>query len=244
MVQQAASLGLDELGISDHWVLDPDGRAHDWSMPVERLEEYVQAVRAVAERQASPVVRLGLEVDYFPETIEAAKERLAPIPFDFIVGSVHYVRRFPVDATRGHWEALSAEDVNVVWREYYARVAELAASGLCSFVAHLDLPKKFGFRPTADMTRHALAALDAVAQNDLAIEINTAGWNLPASEAYPSPELLRAAHERGIPLLINADAHSPAHLTRNFDRARALARECGYTELVRFEQRRRIAYPL
>ena len=78
----------------------------------------------------------------------------------------------------------------------------------------------------------------------MAIEINTAGWSLPAKEAYPAPGILRAARERDIPLLINADAHSPKHLTRDFDRARDLARECGYTEVVRFDRRKHYPVPL
>jgi histidinol-phosphatase (PHP family) len=244
LIDQAAALGLDEIGVSDHWVLDPEGRKHDWSMPVERLPEYVDAVLAAMNGRTKPVVRLGLEVDYFPETIEQTKERIAPYPFDYVVGSVHYVRGFPLDATRDAWASLAPEEVDRIWREYYAYIGNLASSGLCSFVAHFDLPKKFGFRPTSDLKPHALAALDAIAANGLAIEINTAGWNLPASEAYPAPDLLRAARDRDIPLLINADAHSPAHLTRHFDRARQLARDCGYTELVRFERRQRTSYPL
>jgi histidinol-phosphatase (PHP family) len=78
----------------------------------------------------------------------------------------------------------------------------------------------------------------------MAIEINTAGWSLPAAEAYPSLELLREARSREIPLLINADAHFPEFLTRDFDRARVLAREAGYTGLVRYERRERFPVPL
>lgn len=50
--------------------------------------------------------------------------------------------------------------------------------------------------------------------------------------------------ERGIPTLINADAHAPAFLTRDFDRAVALASSAGYTEVVRFAHRQRRAHPL
>ena len=113
-----------------------------------------------------------------------------------------------------------------------------------SIAAHLDLPKKFGYRPTADLSGEAAAALDALKATGMAIEINTAGWSLPAREAYPSPGLLRAARERKIPLLINSDAHFPEFLTRDFNRARELAREAGYGELVRYEQRRALPVPL
>src|SRR5262249_54814549 len=104
--------------------------------------------------------------------------------------------------------------------------------------------KKFGHRPTADLDNEESAALDAIAAAGMAIEINTAGWNLPAREAYPSLRLLRAARQRRIPLLINSDAHRPEHLTWEFDRARALARDAGYTELSRYAGRRRFAVPL
>ncbi len=48
-------------------------------------------------------------------------------------------------------------------------------------------------------------------------EINTAGWSRSAQEATVAGAAEAGAAEE-IPLLINADAHSPAHLTRNFDR--------------------------
>ena len=111
-------------------------------------------------------------------------------------------------------------------------------------IGHLDLPKKYGFLPTADLTTEANAALDAIAAAGLAIELNTAGWQKPINEAYPSPALLRPARERDIPLLINADAHVPADAAADYDRARALAREARYSELVRFERRQRFTYPL
>jgi len=45
-------------------------------------------------------------------------------------------------------------------------------------------------------------------------------------------------------LRFNADAHFPEFLTRNFERARELAREAGYSELVRYERRQAIPYSL
>lgn len=240
-IEGARQAGLDELGISDHYVLHPGGRQVDWTMPLDRLEEYVAAVRSA--KAAGLVLRLGIEADYFPETVDSLRERLAGKPFDYVIGSVHYVDGFPIDENAKNWDALSLDERNETWRLYWRRVKALAESGVYDFVAHLDLPKKFGHRPTIDLTAESNAALDAIAASDMAIEINTAGWSLPAQEAYPDLDLLRAARARDVPLLINADAHSPKHLTRDFDRARALAREAGYAELVRYEQRRRVPNP-
>lgn len=243
-IQAAQRAGLDELGISDHYVLRPDGVEVDWSMPLDLLGDYVLQLRAAAHETKGLTLRLGIEADFFPETVEALKERLADYPFDYLIGSVHYVDDFPIDETGQKWDALTQAEQNEMWRMYWTRVRELGESRAFDFVGHIDLAKKFGHRPTIDLKREALEALDAVRAADMAIEINTAGWSLPAKEAYPSLDLLHAARAREIPLLINSDAHFPEFLTRDFERARDLAREAGYTELVRYDRRERIPYPL
>lgn len=242
-IQAAKAAGLDELGISDHYVLYPGGEEVEWSLPLDMLGDYVLELRAAAHEVRGLTLRLGIEADFFPETIEDLRERLAPYPWDYVIGSVHYVDGFPIDENTRFWDALTAEEQNEKWRLYWVRIRQLAESGVFDFVAHPDLPKKFGHRPTVDLTAEITAALDAIAAADMAIEINTAGWSLPAGEAYPSLELLRAARAREIPLLINADAHFPEFLTRNFDRARDLARAAGYTELVRYQRRQRYPVP-
>lgn len=242
-ITAACALGLDELGISDHYVAHPGGVV-EWSMPLDLLGEYVKAIQDAAATERNLRVRIGIEADYFPETVDSVRTSLAEQPLDYVIGSVHYVDGFPIDEDAANWQALSADGVVDCWRLYWLRIGELARSGVYDFVGHLDLPKKFGFRPAADLTAEVDAALDAIAESDMAIEINTAGWYKPVREAYPDSRLLHAARERGIPLLINADAHHPDHLIRDFHRARDLARSAGYTELVRYERRHRHPIPL
>jgi histidinol-phosphatase (PHP family) len=245
LLDAAREFRLDEIGISDHYVMMPHGEICSWSMPLEKLGEYLADLRAAADGSGEgPVVRYGVEADYFPEQVEAVRDALAPHSFDYVIGCVHYVDGFPIDRSEADWAALSPEERDDVCRGYWDRIAGLARSGLYDFVGHIDLTKKFGHRPTADLSRETAKALDAVAAAGMAVEINTAGWHALAREAYPEPAILRACRKRGIPTLINADAHAPAYLTRDFDRAVALAREAGYTEVVRYEARRQIVHPL
>ncbi len=243
-IEMARRMGVDELGVSDHYTLSPYGAAPAWSMPPDALQAYVDDVRAAAEGSQDPALRLGVEADFFPETVGELGVRLAAQPFDYVIGSVHFIDHFPIDEDARDWACLSAAERDEVWRQYWRRIRGLAESGVCDVVGHLDLPKKFGYRPTVDLTAAADAALAAIARAGIAIEINTAGWGKPAREAYPSPELLRAVHRRGIPVLISADAHATGRLTRHFAAARALVRAAGYTELVRYERRRRFPVPL
>jgi len=225
LAEAAVAFGIDELGISDHYVLLADGGSASWSMPLDALPDYLAEVEAVAEEfRDRLVVRRGLEADYDPGSARELAEVLDRYGFDYVIGSVHYIDGFPVDESPEHWDALSETERNEMVRVYWDRIARMAASRLFDFAGHLDLYKKFGHRPTIDISHDIDTALDAIAQVGMAVEINTAGWFLPAQEAYPSPGILSACKARGIPVLINADAHEPANLLRGFERAARWAR--------------------
>jgi histidinol-phosphatase (PHP family) len=82
--------------------------------------------------------------------------------------------------------------------------------------------------------------LDAAAEAGSVLEVSTAGLRKDVREIYPSREFLDAAWHRHIPIVINSDAHAPEEVAYEFDRAYALVKEVGYTEVMRFEKRRAI----
>ena len=244
LIESARGAGVDELGISDHFAVTPDGQSPFWSIKPEKLDAYVEDVLLSARNTNVPTIRLGIEVDYFPETLDESISLLKPYPFDFIIVSVHFINEFAIDLNSGSWEALSREERNQTWRSYWNHIATAAQSGHFDFVGHFDLPKKYNFYPDVDLRTDALAALDAVAAADMALEINTSGWHKPVREAYPEFFYIKEAHRRNIPLLINADSHYSDHVIRDFEKARKLAADAGYTELVRYEKRKRFKYSL
>ena len=96
------------------------------------------------------------------ERFDELRRRLARHPFDYVIGSVHFVDGFPLDSRAADWEALAPAARDDQWRLYWRRLRRLAESGVFDFAAHLDLPKKFGFRPQADLTAAADDALAAI----------------------------------------------------------------------------------
>jgi len=234
---------LDELGISDHLALHPGGVQLKWSMSEAHLPDYVADVLRFRE-SLKPRVRLGIEADYFPETVERLRALLARHPFDFVLGSVHYADDFQIDQGTQSWKTLTAEGREARWEVYWRRVAEMAQSRVFDIASHLDLPKRFGYRDSEEAPPGALKALDAIAEAGMAMELNASGWFHLVQEPYPSLGLLREARRRGIPVLVNADSHRPEHVARGLERGRALVREAGYTEVVRFEGRKRFPIPL
>jgi histidinol-phosphatase (PHP family) len=236
MVAAARSFGIAELGVSDHFVLHPEGKRYAWSMPIERLDEYLAELED-ARRAAPDLVRVGLEVDWFPGYADALRDALAGRRFDYLIGSVHEVDGTVIDGSPRVWEAMSPARCDEVHRRYWVLMRGLAESGLFDVAAHLDLPKKFDYHPTVSPEAEIDAALDAIARAGLVVELNTAGWHKPVRDAYPTLDLLRRCRARDIPVTLSADAHRPDHLLRDFDRGADRLRDAGYDRIARFADR-------
>jgi histidinol-phosphatase (PHP family) len=241
MIEAARAAGLQEIGISDHFAFGP-GKPVSWALDPKSLGSYVEDVESARNDNSDIAVRLSLEVDYFPETIDQIRAHLASYKFDYLIGSVHFIDAFPVDFGAQPWQEVSQEMRNELWHSYWQLLRATAQCGMFDIIGHFDLPKKFNFYPSLDLTADALSVLDAMAEADVAIEINTSGWDRPVGEAYPCLRYLQEANRRKIPLVINADGHAPGEITRYFDRASELARAAGYKELARFEQHRRLCH--
>lgn len=223
MANAAKAAGLKTFGISDHWVMLTENRPFDigWSIHPERLERYFEECLEVKKQVETEdfTMRIGVEVDFFPENWQKNIAHLANYPLDYAIGAIHNLDGFPVDSSPKPWQALDQDAINDIWRKYYRRLKALAETRAFSIIAHFDLPKKFGFRPTIDLDSEITAALQAVRDSGAQLELNTAGWSKPCAEPYPSPSLLKRALALDIPILITADAHAPQHVNRDFDKA-------------------------
>lgn len=225
---------LDEIGCSDHAPLG--NRDTDWTMKRKDLETYVGWVRDAQRRFPQLPIKLGLEVDFIPGREDWIRELAGLHPWDYFLGSVHFIGEFPVDRSAEDWEN---EDVDERWRQYFDLWTQAARSRLFDSLAHPDLPKKFGFKPKIPLTDRYQAALRVVKEAGCAIEVSTAGLRKPCREIYPSEEFLRIARRLDIPITLGSDAHIPQDTGADFDKAVALARSCGYGKVCRFTLRKR-----
>lgn len=243
MVAAALDLGVNELGISDHLMLHERQPPPKWSMQRDDLGRYIDTIRNAATPDG-PTLRIGLEVDYFPGQEAHIAHTLRDLPLDYIIGSVHYVGDFTIDSSAAAWQPLTDDEREAIHLGYWQRMLGLAQSGLFDIVAHLDLSKKFGYLPRRDLSRDMHAALDAIADAGLVVELNTAGWHKPCADAYPTLALLRECRQRSIPTTLSSDAHQPDHLVRDFVAGAQRLAEAGYDTVARFAGRERRFEPL
>jgi histidinol-phosphatase (PHP family) len=236
--KRALAIGLTEIGFSDHSPMPRDD-FDNWRMFDRQLDEYVAKVRQAQKDFPQLTIRLALEVDYLPGHEEWIRKLAARHPWDYFIGSVHYVSdSWAIDDPQklSEWKQRNA---NEVWAAYFERLTMAAGSGLFEIIGHADLPKKFGHRPPPDGAALYEKFLSAAKEHNCAIELNTAGLRKDCREIYPSRKILELAFPKGVPITFGSDSHAPGEVGMNFAEAIRLARGVGYSECCRFNQRKR-----
>jgi histidinol-phosphatase (PHP family) len=238
LAAQAAKLGFREIGFSDHNPMPRDD-FDDWRMRAAELDEYVELVNAARRAHPGLEIKLALEVDYLPEARDWILELAGRHPWDYLIGSVHYLwSGWAIDNPRqmSNWKA---HDALEIWTLYFERLTMAAESGLFDIIGHADLCKRFCFYPRQDCAPLYTRFLQAAGRGGMAMELNTAGLRKDCREIYPSPRFLRLAAEAGVPITFGSDAHAPEEVGLNFADAVQAALGAGYTHYCRFSGRQR-----
>jgi histidinol-phosphatase (PHP family) len=234
----ASERGIEELGVAEH--VHRFARALEvWQHPfwrlwaVDDLEEYVEFVRGTD-------LRLGIEADYVPEREDRMANLLDAYEWDYVVGSIHFIRDEAIDQ-RGEWDVWrTSGDTDKVWTAYFDALGEAARTGMFDVLAHPDLVKVWGDRvPEGDLRRFYDRAMDGIAESDVAIEVSTAGLRKPVGELYPDRAFLEMCLEAGKPVALSSDAHLPEQVGYEYGRAVEWLAEAGVTEIAVFERRTR-----
>ena len=237
-IMAAKKAGLREIGFSEHIALLPQGEK--WCMKPERLPEYVDHIFRLRKNFPEIEVRLGLELDYIPNREADLEKIVSSYPFDYIIGSVHYMGEETVDLGPGFY---IGKDINLIYENYFNLVCEAASTGLYDIIGHPDLVRIHRFRPDDDITHLYSMMASAFEIHDVAFEVNTNGMNKPLHDFYPDKRYLSVFARHGVPVCINSDAHNPARVAQYFDEAYDLIRQNGFREMAVFKNRERYMIP-
>jgi len=242
----AEERGVAELGVSEH-VHRFSAALDIWQHPfwrqnaVDDVDAYCGFVREETD------LRLGIEMDFLPGLEDRIANFLDGRPWDYVIGSVHFLRDEAVDhAGWDVWDHYSGSP-DRVWRRYFETVAEAARSGLYDILAHPDLIKVWGAerpRPEGDPRRFYEPLAEAVADTGVAVEVSTAGLRKPVGEIYPAPALMEMLVDAGATFALSSDAHVPGDVGAGYERALELLDSFGVREIAVFEGRRRRTEPV
>jgi histidinol-phosphatase (PHP family) len=237
-IAPAISAGLKEIGFSEHLTLIRESLY--WSMNISDAEPYLAHIKTLSQNVKDIKVRTGLEVDFFRGKEKEINSFLSKTDLDYAIGSVHYLGDSTVDMGP---EFYKGKNIDRLFETYFKQVIAAAASGLFDIIAHCDLIRIYGFKPSADPEHLYKKLARSFKIHDVAFEINTNGRNRPIGDFYPDRQYLRIFKEENVPVCVNSDAHMPSRVGQYFDEAYELLKSVGYTEMAVFDKRERFMIP-
>src|SRR5204863_132527 len=122
----ASERGIEELGVSEHvyrfrQALDVWRHPFWAGQAVDDLDDYCGFVREQTD------LRLGIEADFLPGREDRMANLLEAGDWDYVIGSVHFLRDQAVD-TEDEWDVWrDARSPDQVWRRYFQTLGEAAA---------------------------------------------------------------------------------------------------------------------
>ena len=235
-VQGGIAAGLEEIGFSDHLPFFHK-RDPGYTMALEELPAYVEDVGKLRDRYPDIRVKLGIEADFIPGEERQTEALLKAHPFDFVLGSVHFINGWGFDIPEEE-KSWKGKDVDQIYRDYFKLLRQTAKAGFFDIIGHTDLVKKFGHRPSRKLSDEIEKTAVTFKETGVAVEVNTSGLRKPVREIYPALEILKLYRRYEIPIVFGSDAHAPQEVGKDFDKAASYAKGAGYSQALIYEKRR------
>lgn len=214
MVLSAIAKGLKTFGICAHSYVSFDT---EYCMPREKYDEFKSEIARLREKYKDRIeILCGIEQDYFSDFPAEG--------FDYIIGSVHYLRTdegyVTVDGSPELLEKACNEhfsgDYYALCEEYFRLVSDVVNKTKCDIIGHFDLVCKFNekhhFFDESDPRYIAAAqrAADCLIAAGKPFEINTGAVSRGYKTCpYPSATLREYISSKNGSFVYGSDAHSP-----------------------------------
>lgn len=252
MVNRARELGFNTIGISNHFIVNPavkQSKMYTYSVfgayntiysasfdeALSRFGPHYEELSRAQEQNPDMKILRGMEVDFFeaPKWHDGFEQAINILKPDYLIGSAHFVE---YDGKLLNVHDLKNSDANtqdILLSKYWTNLKNAAGSGLFTWMAHLDLPKKVGLGRAEKWSDFESRAVEAAAKSKTAIEINTSFYRPDCYEPYPSNRILKMMAKNDVPVLISDDAHVVKNIGRHFDEAGQLIISLGLKTLNR-----------
>jgi histidinol-phosphatase (PHP family) len=234
--------GLEEICFTSHLIVEgPDKKL---GLQPNEIETYIENILK-NDDDTIIKLRIGFEVDYFPEKERYIEKLLEEYSVDFILGSTHYINGIDIGSRIGAKKFFKDRQLSEAIDEYFTTWSQAIYSGLFDVMAHPDYWKKFlidenkGQINWKNYGDEVYSAIFALADNDIGFEVNTSavrgGWD----SFYPLKEFLRHAKEYGVEkVTIGSDTHSPENLGHELPNAVKQLEEAGFQFISVFSKRK------
>lgn len=231
-VEAAIAVGLKRLNFLEHLEIGVNYDEATWPSETEFAQYRAEGEALRAQYQGRIEIGLGVEVGYNPRRAPEIREFLQRHSWDRVGVSFHYYEinshHYNVVSRRpANLEPLGTHGVERVITDYFATLLEAVEILPGTVVCHLDAVLRHHpeVRFTASHQRQISEILQAMANKNMALEVNTSGFP-HRGEQYPTRAILEEAAVLGIRLEAGSDSHRPSEVGRYFGRLSAATNPC------------------
>ncbi len=209
-VKAAIKAGYRVLGFSDHapYRNYPNKRVH---MNWDELDDYISSISQLKEKYKDQIeIHLGLESEFFPETLEERKYLRDRVEYLLLGQHFHNV-----EGTRSYFANVSDDMI----MDYARAVVQGLDSGLFTYLCHPDvfMNRQEEFTPACAEAARMIAR--KCVETNTPVEINLKGvmkGKKPFPDGwqyyYPNKDFWTVMAEYPVKCVIGVDAHDPAEL--------------------------------
>jgi len=225
---QAVQTGVVTLCFTDHVDYNPNDNGYGLYDPEAFFGDFLPLKEAYREKLT---LLCGIEFSE-PHLYRAELAALSKLPYDYILGSVHYWYRdmFPSAMVK---EGIPVE---LCCAHYWDALLATVKAGGFDALGHMDFPKRYYGSLIFDEDKlHEICA--AMVQGHICPEINTSSLRKSMEEPMPGREILAIYKSCGGKYVtVGSDAHRPEELAAGNAQAVELINYFGFEEVV-FVQR-------
>ncbi|MBQ5317153.1 MAG: histidinol-phosphatase HisJ family protein [Oscillospiraceae bacterium] len=236
-IEKAISLGMKRMCFTDHH--DPCVES-DVDFELD-YSSYFSKMQELKEKYAKFIeIGIGVELGLQPHIGELLKNITSKYPFDFVIGSIHFV-----DGYDPYYPEYFHIYKQKAYRTYFQTTLESIKAAPCfDSLGHLDYIARYGgpFGLTYSYDEYADSIdpiLREVIDGGRALECNTGGLSRGLSDPNPCFDALRRYKELGGELItLGSDAHDPSTLGYRFDEVGERLRAIGFTHYAVYKGRK------
>jgi histidinol-phosphatase (PHP family) len=235
MCQAAVAKGLSAIGFTEHFDLLPADPCYDFL----DLPGWWREIESCREQFADQLtIYAGIELGEPHRFISDMREVLDSFPWDFALGSLHWVGDELIFGTE-----YFRREPDQAYREYFEELGQMASVADFDILAHMDVVKRFGLDVYGeyDVLRYekeVRAVLKVIAKRGIALEVNTSQLRRRIGETSPARPVIDWFREEGGQwITFGSDAHEPDHVGMGLDLALVDIVAGGFPGIAHFQAR-------
>lgn len=234
--KRAIENNIQEICFTEHFSVNPLAPTYGHMV----FEKYLHEIKVCQEQfNGQLIIKAGIELCEPHLLKNQYDETLQPLDLDFILGSVHNLNNQKL-------RLALKEDHPTAYQRYFHELFSMVSDSDIDIIAHFDLMKRYAYKEHGLYAFHDYQeiieqTLKKAIDRNIGIEINTSGLRTSLNQTLPSIEILQKYKELGGEILtIGSDSHSAESVGANIKEAYALAKQCGFNYVFKYEKRKPI----